>query len=119
MHGKPTKPALLLTDPDELRALIVDDEVNAVRPIIEQSTKPPKLIANRGEMAEILGWSIAKLDRRTRENAIPSMLDGDRRSYVISDVIEAIKAGTPAAEAKAAERQAAKQAAKRQGAADA
>ncbi|KAA1261147.1 hypothetical protein LF1_36910 [Rubripirellula obstinata] len=73
-------------------------------------------------MAEILGWSLAKLDRRTKEKAIPSMLDGDRRLYEIDAVIDAIKAGTAEAEAVAAERQAAKQAAKnanKEGAADA
>lgn len=107
-------PDLLLrdTDPDDLRAAIVADVLKAIGASIRRANTMPKRIANRAEMAELLGWSIAKLDRRTREKAIPSLLDGDRRSYVIDDVIAAIKAGTEAAEVDAAARQAAKRAAK-------
>ena len=82
----------------------------------------PRRIADRKEMARILGWSESKLDRRTSEKAIPSILDGGRRSYVIGEVIAALKAQTAEEEVAAARRQAAKQAAKeqnRKGAADA
>jgi hypothetical protein len=64
-------------------------------------------------MAKILGWSITKLDRRTSEGTIPSLMDEGRRSYVPSEVLNALRDATPAAEAAAKERQAAKQAAKK------
>ncbi len=117
-------PDLILRDidPDSLRAAIVADVVAAIGPAIKRGSQLPKRCANRAEMAEILGWSLTKLDRRTKTKAIPSMLDGDRRSYVIDEVIDAIKAQTDEAERIAAERQAAKQAAKdakKKGAADA
>ncbi len=109
-------PDLILrdTDPDALRAAIVADVLAAIGPAIKRGSDLPKRIANRTEMAEILGWSIAKLDRRTKTKAIPSLLDGDRRSYVIDEVVNAIKAQTADAERLAAERQAAKQAAKKE-----
>lgn len=125
MIGKEANvPDLILRDidPDELRAAIVADVVNELRPMMERRSQTSQRIAGRAPMAEILGWSLAKLDRRTKEKAIPSMLDGDRRLYEIDAVIDAIKAGTAEAEAVAAERQAAKQAAKnanKKGAADA
>ena len=100
-------------DPEKLRAAIVADVLAGVRPLLERRSPLPKLTANRAEMAELLGWSLAKLDRRTKAKAIPSLLDGDRRSYVIAEVIEAVKAQTADAEAVAAKRQAAKQAAKK------
>ena len=104
------------TDPDDLRAAIVADVLAAIGPAIKRANTMPQRIASRTEMAKLLGWSVAKLDRRTRERAIPSMLDGDRRSYVIAEVIDAVKANTAQAERIAAERQAAKQAARKRGA---
>ena len=110
-------PDLILrdVDPDDLRAAIVADVLAALRPMLERRSAIDKRIATRAEMARILEWSLAKLDRETAAKRIPSMLNGDRRSYVIDDVIEAIKAGTEAAEAEAAKRQAEKQAKRRSG----
>lgn len=101
------------TDPDELRAGIVDDVLKELRLMLDQRAAVDKRIATRAEMARMLEWSIAKLDRETAAKRIPSLLSGDRRSYVIDDVIAAIKAGTEAAEVDAAARQAAKRAAKK------
>ena len=103
------------TDPDTLRALIVRDVVAAIRPLIKESLTSPSPITGREGMAKILTWSVTTLDRRTKDGTIPSMLDGDRRLYVIADVIESIEAGTAAAEAKASRRQKAKQDAKQNG----
>lgn len=108
-------PDLLLrdTDPDELRAAIVRDVVDKLRPMLERRPAVDKKIATRAEMARILQWSIPKLDRETTAKSIPSLMRGDRRTYVIDDVIAALKAGTEAAEAEAAVRQAAKRAKKK------
>ncbi len=105
------------TDPDQLRRDIVADVVAAIRPLLSKRSETPKRFANRAEMAELLGWSLAKLDRRTKDKAIPSMMNGDRRLYEIDAVIDTIKNGTPEAEAMATKRQADKQAAKRKEAA--
>ena len=101
------------TDPDEFRRAIVVELLVEIGPMLQRGSEMPNRIANRIEMAEILRWSLSKLDRRTKSKAIPSLLDGDRRSYIIDDVIEAIKAQTNEAERIAAERQATKQAAKK------
>ncbi len=114
--GVVTMPDLLLRDvhPEDFRTEITKDVVDAIKPLIAEATKPPKTTASRAEMAELLGWSMPKLDRRTKDGAIPSLMDVDRRIYVIADVLDALRAGTPAAEAAAAKRQAAKQASRRQ-----
>lgn len=103
------------TDPTELRKAIVDDVLDAIRPLLESTIRPPQRIASRQEMASMLGWSVAKLDRRTKERAIPSLMDGDRRTYIIDEVIAALKAGTEGAELAATGRQTAKRAAKQSG----
>jgi hypothetical protein len=103
------------TDPDALRAAIVADVLAAIGTAMQRGDELPKRIANRPEMARFLSYSLATLDRRTREGVIPSILDGDRRMYVIDDVLNALREGTAAAEAQAAERQKAKQDAKKKG----
>ena len=100
-------------DPDRFRADIVEEIKASLEPLLAQLNKPPKTIANRKEMAELLGWSLAKLDKRTKDKAIPSMMDGDHRMFVIADVFQAIEVGTSEAEKLASERQAAKHAAKK------
>ncbi|QDV66977.1 hypothetical protein Poly24_06670 [Rosistilla carotiformis] len=97
------------TDPDRLRAAIVRDVLDAIRPLLRQPAPPDsRRCCSRDELAKILGWSIAKLDRRTKAGAIPSIMDDGRRIYIVDDVLEALKQATPEAETKAAERQAAK-----------
>lgn len=87
--------------------------IDRLKPIITKSqSRPDMKCASRAEMADILGWSIAKLDRRTSEGAIPSVMDEGRRTYIVDDVFAALREGTPAAEAAARERQAKKQAAR-------
>jgi hypothetical protein len=128
--GEPTTPAkpprigkganvadLILrdVDPEELRAAIVADVLNGIRPLLTRSQVNASPIATRDEMRGILRWSMGKLDAATKAKTIPSIMEGDRRTYVIADVLDALRAGTPAAEADAAARQAAKQA-KRQAA---
>jgi hypothetical protein len=103
------------TDPDELRAAIVADVLAALRPILNRRSKIDKRIATRDEMAQILGWSLAKLDRETAAKRIPSLLSGGRRSYVIEEGIQAVKAGTADAERIAAARQTEKHARRRSG----
>ncbi|WP_417748320.1 hypothetical protein [Rosistilla oblonga] len=98
-------------DPDRLREEIVRDVLEAIRPLLRQPAPPDsRRCCSRAELAQILGWSIAKVDRRTVAGAIPSIMDDGRRIYVVDDVMEALKQATPEAEAKAAARQAAKRA---------
>ncbi|GAB5514590.1 hypothetical protein [Rhodopirellula baltica] len=106
------------TDPEELRAAIVRDVVDSLRSVLNRKPEPAKVIATRAEMAGILKWSLSKLDQRTRDKTIPSLMDGDRRSYVIADVIDALRANTAEEEIKAAQRQAAKHSAKQAAAND-
>ena len=103
-----SKTVFWTVDPDDLRRKIVSDILGELRPILNRSDARAIRIATRQEMADILRWSLAKLDRRTSVGGIPSLLDDDRRMYIVDEVIEAIRVGTPAAEKKAAKRQAAK-----------
>lgn len=100
-------------DVDELRDAIVSEVVAQLTSAIQRASgATPTRIANREQMAQLLGWSIAKLDRRTAEGALVTILDDGRRSYLIEESIEKLRAATPAAEEKARQRQAAKRAAK-------
>ena len=95
-------------DPQTLSEDIAAAVVAALRPLIEQATARPPRFVGRDEMARQLGWSVDKLSRRTRDGCIPSMLDGNRRTYEVAEVVAAIRANTEKAEAKAADRHAAK-----------
>ncbi|TWT88003.1 hypothetical protein [Neorhodopirellula pilleata] len=96
---------------DALIDRIADAVFDRLRPLIAKKDEPrQERCASRDEMAKILGWSIAKLDRRTSEGAVPSIMDEGRRTYIVEDVFAALREGTPAAEAAAKERQAKKQA---------
>ena len=101
-------------NPDQLRADIVRDVINAMRPLLRQTTSSVESskCVTRSELATILGWSLSKVDRRTSDGAISSIMDDGRRTYVVDEVLATLKANTPLAEAKAAQRQLAKQAAK-------
>lgn len=100
-------------DADEFRAEIVREVTESFEKLLSKQTQPsPQRCANRTEMAEILGWSLAKLDRRTAEGALETFFDEGKRSYRIEESLAKLQAATPEAEAKARERQAAKQAAK-------
>lgn len=96
-------------DPGELRAGIVADVLAALTPMLLDTGAKPKRFLGREEMAELLDWSIAKLDRRTAAKAIPSFMDEGRRMYEVEPVIDALRAGTADAERRASERQAQKQ----------
>lgn len=111
-------PDLILrdVDPEELRAAIVADLRKELRALLTQQNVDAAPIATRDGMSKILRWSQAKLDAATKAKTIPSIMEGGRRTYIIADVLEALKAGTEAAEAEAAARQAAKQAKKKRGA---
>lgn len=106
---------LELIDADAYADSIVDAVVDKLRPLMERHTANPSPIATRDEMRGILRWSMAKLDAETKAKTIPSIMQGDRRLFVIADVLDALRAGTEAAEVAAASRQAKKQA-KRQAA---
>lgn len=99
---------------EELRQDIVRDVLASVLPVLNSLKGSGRKTASRQEMAQILGWSIAKLDRRTSAGAIPSLLDGDRRVFEVEAVFDAIRKATPEAERLAAERQQAKRLAKKQ-----
>lgn len=100
-------------EPDELAAVIAAEVAKQLGPVIRRASEPdtPR-VASREQMARMLGWSIAKLDRRTAEG-LPSFMDEGRRGYIVEDVFAWLKERTPEAEAKARERQAAKRAAKK------
>lgn len=118
MLGKGAKmPDLIFrdTDPDELRAAIVADVLAALRPILNRRPETDKRIATRAEMAQILGWPLAKLDRESAARRIPSLLSGGRRCFEIEKVLEAVRAQTADAERIAAERQAKKHANRKAG----
>ncbi|PHQ34578.1 hypothetical protein [Rhodopirellula bahusiensis] len=102
------------TDPEELRAAIVRDVVESLRSVLSRESESTKVIATREEMAAILKWSLSKLDQRTRDKTIPSLMDGDRRSYVIAEVIDALRANTAEEEDRTAGRQSCKEASRGQ-----
>ncbi|WDQ19012.1 hypothetical protein [Rhodopirellula sp. P2] len=107
-------PDLILRDidPEQLRAAIVADVLNGIRPLLARHNVDAGPVATRDGMRKILHWSMGKLDAETKAKTIPSIMQGDRRLYVIEDVLNALRDGTEAAEAEATARQAAKHAKK-------
>ena len=100
-------------DMKELTEAIADIVVERLEPLLKKPRNDGhEACAGRKEMARVLSWSLAKVDRKTADGTIPSLLDEGRRTYVIKDVLASVKAGTLEAEEKARQRQANKQAAK-------
>lgn len=80
-------------DPAQLRAEIVRDVLDAIRPLLADNREPR--LVDRNRMAELLGISVPKLDVMVRDGEIPSRLMGKRRLFAAAEVIAAIPtAGT-------------------------
>lgn len=66
-----------------------------LKPMLETTTtasvQPLPATASRDEMAKILHWSLATLDRRTASGRIPSILEGSKRLYIVADVLAALE----------------------------
>jgi len=83
-------PDLLLSgvDRDELIDELVDRLVQALRPVICESSEP--LLVDGDRMAELAGVSRPTIDRLRADGSIPSILVGRRRLYSPPDVIDAL-----------------------------
>ncbi|TWT88006.1 MerR family transcriptional regulator [Neorhodopirellula pilleata] len=92
-------------DPEALRAAIVADVVEAITPLLAESTDP--LAVGPGEMARRLSISRPTLDRLRAAGVIPSVMAGPTercRRYVPADVLAALTAAsTPTNDARRAE----------------
>ncbi|WP_417740411.1 DNA-binding protein [Rosistilla oblonga] len=75
-------------DPEQLRADIVADILDALRPLLADSREPR--LVDRQRMADLLGISVPRLDTLVRDGEIPSRLIGTRRLFAPAEVIAAI-----------------------------
>ena len=75
-------------DADELRESIVSDVLEALRPMLTQSSEPR--LVNRERMAELAGISVPTLDRLVSDGSVPSKLVGSRRLFEPAKVIDAL-----------------------------
>ena len=75
-------------DPDELKASITAEIVEALKPLLADSNEPRLVDGDR--MAEIIGVSRPTIDRAVRDNLIPSVMIGRCRRYEPRKVIDAL-----------------------------
>ena len=79
---------------DELRALLEPVIGPIIRAAISEAMEeleprdPPREILDRRGCADLLGCSIAQVDRLTREHALPMRRCGDSPRYLRADVLE-------------------------------
>lgn len=88
-HTTPT------VQPDRLTVTLTAGELaELIRAELEHvQTTPPAEILDRRGAAQLLGVSVAQLDRLTRAGKIPSGRIGDSPRYVRADLIAAVRGG--------------------------
>ncbi|QDV11256.1 hypothetical protein CA51_11170 [Rosistilla oblonga] len=75
-------------DPDQFRAEIVRDVIEAIGPLLADNREPR--LVDRQRMADLLGVSVPHLDTLVRDGVIPSKLVGKRRLFDPGPVIAAL-----------------------------
>lgn len=81
-------------DPEQLRAEIVSEVINALRPLLAEASEPRLVDGYR--MAELASVSRPTIDRAVRDGLIPSVLMGRRRLFEPRKVIDALGQATAA-----------------------
>ena len=75
-------------DPDELKASITAEIIEALNPLLADSNEPR--LVDGGRMAELAGVSRPTIDRAVRDDIIPSVLIGRCRRFEPRKVIDAL-----------------------------
>ena len=75
-------------DPDELKASITAEIIEALKPLLADSNEPRLVDGDR--MAELAGVSRPTIDRAVRDGTIPSVLIGRCRRFEPRKVIDAL-----------------------------
>lgn len=75
-------------DPDELKASITAEIIEALKPLLADSNEPR--LVDGGRMAELAGVSRPTIDRAVRDDIIPSVLIGRCRRFEPRKVIDAL-----------------------------
>ena len=75
-------------DPDELKASITAEIIEALKPLLADSNEPRLVDGDR--MAELAGVSRPTIDRAVRDDIIPSVLIGRCRRFEPRKVIDAL-----------------------------
>ena len=75
-------------DPDELKASITAEIIEALKPLLADSNEPRLVDGDR--MAELAGVSRPTIDRAVRDEKIPSVLIGRCRRFEPRKVIDAL-----------------------------
>ena len=75
-------------DPDELKASITAEIIEALKPLLADSNEPR--LVDGGRMAELAGVSRPTIDRAVRDDTIPSVLIGRCRRFEPRKVIDAL-----------------------------
>ena len=79
---------LLGIDPEELKASITAEIIEALKPLLADSNEPRLVDGDR--MAELAGVSRPTIDRAVRDGKIPSVMIGRCRRYEPRKVIDAL-----------------------------
>ena len=87
-------PDLILrdVDPEQLRADIAAEVIEALRPMLAASSQPHLVDGDR--MAELAGVSRPTIDRAVRDGVIPSVLIGRCRRFEPRAVIDSLGGGS-------------------------